>query len=99
MAPMDKKQELIDKLKAYDPSFDEDLLGRAFDFSMKAHESQIRASGDPYFSHPLQVANILADLKLDSHSIITALLHDTVEDTLETIETIRKKFGPNSQTG
>lgn len=91
---MNKKQELIDKLKAYDPSVDVELVGRAFDFSIKAHESQTRESGDPYFSHPLQVAHILADLKLDSHSIITALLHDTVEDTLETIETIGKQFGP-----
>lgn len=91
---MDKKQELIDKLKSYDPSVDAALVERAFDFSTKAHASQLRASGDPYFSHPLQVAHILADLKLDSHSIITALLHDTVEDTLETIETIQKQFGP-----
>jgi GTP pyrophosphokinase len=91
---MNGKAELIQKLKAYDPSADEELISRAFDFSEKAHASQKRASGDPYFLHPLQVANILADLKLDAYSIVTALLHDTVEDTLCTLEEIEATFGP-----
>ncbi|MGH6891982.1 MAG: RelA/SpoT family protein, partial [Dongiaceae bacterium] len=75
------------------PGADEDLLNRAYVFSMKAHGSQSRASGDPYFSHPLGVAEILTRLKLDSASIITGLLHDTVEDTEATLEQIEKMFG------
>jgi GTP pyrophosphokinase len=86
--------ELVERLKAYDPNADEDLLNRAYVFSMKAHGSQVRASGDPFFSHPLEVAALLADLHLDCYSIITALLHDTVEDTLATLEEIETLFGP-----
>jgi len=90
---MIKEFELIQKLKAYDPDLDEDLIHRAYVFSMKAHGSQVRASGDPYFSHPLEVAGVLVDLKMDPASIVTGLLHDTVEDTLTTIADIRKLFG------
>ncbi len=72
---------------------DEDAINRAYVFSMKAHGSQKRASGDPYFSHPLEVAGILTQLKLDGASIITALLHDTIEDTLATLEEIESLFG------
>jgi guanosine-3',5'-bis(diphosphate) 3'-pyrophosphohydrolase len=86
--------ELVERLKSYDPSADEDLLNRAYVFSMKAHGSQVRASGDPYFSHPLEVASLLVDLHLDCYSIVTALLHDTVEDTLATLEEIQALFGP-----
>ncbi len=90
---MIKEFELLQRLKAYDPEVDDDLIHRAYVFSMKAHGSQVRASGDPYFSHPLEVAGILVDLKLDPSSIVTGLLHDTVEDTLTTIDDIKKLFG------
>jgi GTP pyrophosphokinase len=92
---MIKQYELIEKLKSYDPNVDEALVNKAYEFSMKAHSSQVRASGDPYFSHPLEVAEILIDLRLDSYSVITGLLHDTVEDTLATLTDIRKEFGPD----
>src|SRR5262247_826912 len=90
---MIRQFELVERVKAYDPGADEDLLNRAYVFSMKAHGSQSRASGDPYFSHPLGVAEILTRLKLDSASIATALLHDTVEDTDATLEQIEHLFG------
>ncbi|SDF80244.1 GTP pyrophosphokinase [Limimonas halophila] len=90
---MMRQFELVERVKAYDPQADEDALNRAYVFAMKAHGSQTRASGDPYFSHPLEVAGILTDLKLDTSSIITALLHDTVEDTNTSMEDIRKSFG------
>ena len=86
--------ELVERLKAYDPNADEDLINRAYVFSVKSHGSQVRDSGDPYFSHPIEVAGILTELKLDSQSIVTGLLHDTVEDTVATIEEIEKFFGP-----
>ncbi len=85
--------ELVERLKAYDPNVDEDLINRAYVFSVKSHGSQVRDSGDPYFSHPIEVAGILTELKLDSQSIVTGLLHDTVEDTVATIEEIEKFFG------
>src|SRR5271155_1038344 len=91
---MIRQFELVERLKAYDPSADEDLLNRAYVFSMKAHGSQVRASGAPYFSHPLEVAALLVDLRLDCYSIVTALLHDTVEDTLASLEEIEGLFGP-----
>ncbi|MBM3485466.1 MAG: bifunctional (p)ppGpp synthetase/guanosine-3',5'-bis(diphosphate) 3'-pyrophosphohydrolase [Alphaproteobacteria bacterium] len=91
---MIRQVELVDRVRAYDPATDEEALNRAYVFSMKAHGTQKRASGDPYFSHPLEVAGILTDLKLDSGSIVTALLHDTVEDTGATIEEIQRLFGP-----
>ena len=69
-----RQVELVDRVKAYDPDADEDLLNEAYVYAMKAHGGQTRASGDPYFSHPLEVAGILTDYKLDSASIITALL-------------------------
>ena len=90
---MIRQFELVERVADYDSHVDEDLLNRAYVFSMKAHGSQMRASGDPYFSHPVEVAGILADYKLDCATIVTALLHDTVEDTLATTEQIRKLFG------
>ena len=75
---MIRQFELVERVKGYDPSTDEKVLNRAYVFAMKAHGSQTRASGDPYFSHPLEVAGILTDYKVDSASIITALLHDTI---------------------
>ncbi|MGH6932766.1 MAG: RelA/SpoT family protein [Dongiaceae bacterium] len=90
---MIRQFELVERVKAYDPGADEDAINRAYVFSMKAHGSQERASGDPYFLHPLEVANILTNMKLDSASIITALLHDTVEDTHTTLEQLELMFG------
>ena len=90
---MIRQFELVERVKAYDPSADEEALNRAYVFAMKAHGSQKRASGDPYFSHSLEVAGILAGMKLDSQSIITGLLHDVVEDTVATLPDIEKMFG------
>jgi len=91
---MMRQFELVERVRAYDPNADEDALNRAYVFAMKAHGSQTRESGDPYFSHPLEVAGILTDLKLDHNSIVTALLHDLVEDTDTSLEEIEKAFGP-----
>jgi RelA/SpoT family (p)ppGpp synthetase len=88
-----RQYELVEKVRSYDPDADEALINRAYVFSMKAHGSQKRASGDPYFSHPIEVAGILTDLKLDDQTIATAILHDTIEDTLATPEEILKLFG------
>jgi GTP pyrophosphokinase len=90
---MIRQFELVELVKGYDPGADEDTLKRAYVFSMKAHGSQSRASGDPYFSHPLGVAEILTRMKLDGASIATALLHDTVEDTDATLDQIEQLFG------
>ncbi len=91
---MMRQFELVERVKSYDPSADEGALNRAYVFSMKAHGTQKRASGDPYFSHPVEVAGILAGMRLDSSSIVTGLLHDTVEDTLVSLEEIERMFGP-----
>src|SRR6476646_3177364 len=91
---MMRQFELVERVRTYDPAVNEDALNRAYVFSMKAHGAQMRASGDPYFSHPVEVAGILAQMKLDSSSIITGLLHDTVEDTLATLDDIDRVFGP-----
>src|SRR5271167_4331231 len=85
--------ELIDRVKQYNPAANEDLLNRAYVYAMRAHGEQKRASGDPYFSHPLQVAAILTDLKLDDATIAAALLHDTIEDTDATRTEIDRLFG------
>jgi RelA/SpoT family (p)ppGpp synthetase len=90
-----RQYELIEKVRSYDPDADEGMINRAYVFSMKAHGTQTRASGDPYFSHPIEVAGILTDLKLDDETIVTAILHDTIEDTIATPEEIERLFGPN----
>ncbi|HTH96177.1 MAG TPA: bifunctional (p)ppGpp synthetase/guanosine-3',5'-bis(diphosphate) 3'-pyrophosphohydrolase [Stellaceae bacterium] len=90
---MIRQFELVERVRAYDPGADEDALNKAYVFSMQAHGSQKRASGDPYFSHPVEVAGILSQMKLDAASIVTGLLHDTVEDTVATLEDITKLFG------
>ena len=92
---MIRQFELVERVQAYDPDADEDALNRAYVYGLKKHGSQLRASGDPYFSHPLEVAGILTDMKMDGTTIATALLHDTVEDTLASLEDIQKQFGPN----
>jgi guanosine-3',5'-bis(diphosphate) 3'-pyrophosphohydrolase len=89
-----RQYDLIDRVKSYNPNANEDLLNRAYVYAMLAHGSQTRASGDPYFSHPLEVAAILTDLKLDDATIVAALLHDTIEDTAATRGEIDEKFGP-----
>ena len=88
-----RQVELVEKVKSYDPFVEEELLNKAYIYSMRAHGSQKRASGDPYFSHPLEVAGILADYKFDSKTIITALLHDVVEDTEKNLRDIKRNFG------
>lgn len=88
-----RQTELIDRVKVYDPGVDEALLNKAYVYAMKAHGKQFRASGDPYFAHPLEVAALLTDMKLDESTIATALLHDTIEDTVATYEDIEKNFG------
>ncbi len=90
---MMRQFELVERVRTYEPGADEDALNRAYVFTVKAHGTQKRASGDPYFSHPVEVAGILSDKRLDSASIITGLLHDTVEDTDVTVDEIRKTFG------
>ena len=90
---MIRQFELVEQVKSYDAAADEDAINRAYVFSMKAHGAQMRASGDPFFSHPLEVAGILTGYKLDTASIITALLHDTIEDTPATLESIEDHFG------
>ena len=86
-------EELINKVKIYNKFLDPERLNKAYDFAVKAHVNQKRASGDPYSVHPIEVANILTDLKLDSATITTGLLHDTIEDTHATYETIKGEFG------
>src|SRR3954470_10687999 len=91
---MMRQYDLVDRVRTYNPDTNEDLLNRAYVYAMKAHGEQTRASGDPYFSHPLEVAAILTDLKLDDATIVAALLHDTIEDTEATRAEIDHVFGP-----
>ena len=86
-------EDLINKVKIYNKFLNPEKLNKAYDFAIKAHSNQKRASGDPYSIHPIEVANILTDLKLDSATITTGLLHDTIEDTYATYETIKGEFG------
>ena len=90
---MMRQYELVERVAAYNPQVDEDLLNRAYVYAMQKHGAQKRASGDPYFSHPLEVAGILTDLKLDDASIVVGLLHDTIEDTTATRDEISTIFG------
>ncbi|MER0239290.1 bifunctional (p)ppGpp synthetase/guanosine-3',5'-bis(diphosphate) 3'-pyrophosphohydrolase [Fulvimarina sp. MAC8] len=91
---MMRQYELVEKVAAYRPELDEALLNRAYVYAMQKHGAQKRASGDPYFSHPLEVAAILTELRLDEATIATALLHDTIEDTDATRKEIDQLFGP-----
>jgi RelA/SpoT family (p)ppGpp synthetase len=95
---MMRQYELIERVRSYNPNTDEALLNRAYVYAMKAHGEQKRASGDPYFSHPLEVAAILTDLKLDDATIAAALLHDTIEDTQTTRDEIDQLFGHDIAT-
>ena len=91
--PIMRQYELVERVRRYNPNTDEALLNRAYVYAMKAHGAQTRASGAPYISHPLEVAAILTDLKLDDSTIVAALLHDTIEDTRVTRAEINRKFG------
>ena len=95
---MMRQYDLVERVKKYNPKADEDLLNRAYVYAMKAHGEQKRASGDPYFSHPLEVAAILTGLKLDDSTIVAALLHDTIEDTEATRAEIDQIFGKDIGT-
>jgi len=88
-----RQYELVERVKAYHPDVDEHMLNAGYVFAVAKHGSQKRASGDPYFSHPVAVAGLLADLKMDEHTIIAGLLHDTVEDTDATLGDIEGLFG------
>jgi GTP diphosphokinase / guanosine-3',5'-bis(diphosphate) 3'-diphosphatase len=92
---MIRQFELVERVQAYDPDADEDVLNRAYVYGLKKHGNQLRASGDPYFSHPVEVAGILAEMRLDTASIVTGLLHDTLEDTDATRDEIAGLFGEN----
>jgi GTP pyrophosphokinase len=91
--PIKSVAELCDKIKSYHPAAPIHIIEKAYLFSEKAHEGQMRRSGEPYISHPLNVAGILADLHLDIDTIVTGLLHDTVEDTAVTLEDVKREFG------
>src|ERR1700710_1005363 len=90
---MMRQYDLVDRVRAYNPDTNEDLLNRAYVYAMKAHGAQTRASGDPYFSHPLEVAAIVTNLKRDDATIVAALLHDTIEDTEASRSEIDQVFG------
>src|SRR5512132_2855300 len=86
-------EDILDKVESYKPDFDEELLQKAYIFSAREHRGQTRSSGDPYLIHPLNVAYILAEMRLDETSIAVGLLHDVLEDTLTTKETLQQMFG------
>ncbi|MGB7698763.1 MAG: HD domain-containing protein, partial [Methylovirgula sp.] len=92
---MMRQYELVERVRRYNPHADEELLDRAYVYAMRAHGAQKRASGDPFFSHPLEVAAILTELRLDDATIVAAMLHDTIEDTDSTREEIDRVFGPD----
>jgi guanosine-3',5'-bis(diphosphate) 3'-pyrophosphohydrolase len=91
---MIRLNDILDRVSSYNPSADLELIRKAYVFSAKVHQGQIRLSGEPYLIHPMEVAAILADLKLDVPTVVTGLLHDTVEDTLTTLEELENIFGP-----
>ncbi|TVR10036.1 MAG: bifunctional (p)ppGpp synthetase/guanosine-3',5'-bis(diphosphate) 3'-pyrophosphohydrolase [Salinarimonadaceae bacterium] len=91
---MMRQYQLVERVKRYNPNTDETLLNKAYIYALRAHGSQRRASGDPFFAHPLEVAAILTDLRLDDATIIAAVLHDTIEDTEATLEEINQIFNP-----
>src|SRR5438270_5489661 len=91
---MIRLNDILEKVSAYHPDADVDLVKKAYVYSAKVHQGQLRKSGEPYLVHPLEVAGLLAKLKLDEASIVTGLLHDTIEDTLATPEELAELFGP-----
>jgi GTP diphosphokinase / guanosine-3',5'-bis(diphosphate) 3'-diphosphatase len=91
-------EQIIDKVRSYQPTADAELIRRAYNFAKAAHEGQKRKSGDPYFSHPASVAGIITDLRLDTASVCAGLLHDVVEDTLATTGDLEREFGAEIAT-
>ena len=87
------QEDLIKKVKTYNKFLNPETLSKAYSFALNAHKNQKRDSGDPYLMHPVAVAGILTDLKLDSATIATGLLHDTIEDTNTSYKTVQKEFG------
>src|SRR3972149_7624252 len=92
---MVRLEDILEKVAAYSPRADLDLIKKAYVVSGVLHQGQIRQAVDPYLTHPMEVANILADLKMDVQSVATGLLHDTVEDTHTTLEKLEELFGPD----
>ena len=90
--------ELVTKIREYNPVADVGMVEGAYEFSAKVHRGQKRLSGEPYLTHPLAVAGIIADMRLDVPTVVTGLLHDTVEDTLTTLQEIDGEFGSDSIT-
>lgn len=90
---MNETQALVTQIKSYNPAVDPGAIGGAVDFARRMHEGQTRASGEPYYTHPLEVAVILADMRMDTATIVTAILHDTLEDTPATFDELKGKFG------
>jgi len=88
-------EEILDRVAKHHPGDNLDLVRRAYIFSAKEHKGQVRASGEPYLTHPLEVANILAEMKMDAVTVSVGLLHDVVEDTLTTLDKIEELFGPD----
>ncbi len=88
-----RKEELVSRIESYNPGFDDAIIREAYDYAKTMHEGQMRETGEPYYTHPVEVACILSDLKMDTGSITTAILHDTLEDTPATFEDLEKKFG------
>ncbi|HTP65762.1 MAG TPA: HD domain-containing protein, partial [Geobacteraceae bacterium] len=91
---MIRLNDILDRVSVYNPAADLDMIRKAYVFSAKVHQGQNRLSGEPYLIHPMEVAAILADLKLDVPTVVTGLLHDTVEDTLTTLYELERIFGP-----
>ena len=85
--------DILDKTQSYLSPPEQELIEKAYIFSASVHQGQVRLSGEPYLTHPVEVAGILADMKLDAATVVTGLLHDTVEDTLATLPQIREAFG------
>ncbi|MCB1532198.1 MAG: bifunctional (p)ppGpp synthetase/guanosine-3',5'-bis(diphosphate) 3'-pyrophosphohydrolase [Alphaproteobacteria bacterium] len=86
------QEQLIDQIKDYNENFDAQIISNAYDYAKVMHEGQMRSSGEPYYTHPVEVASILAEMKMDTATIVTAILHDTLEDTDATYEDLEKKF-------
>jgi GTP pyrophosphokinase len=91
---MIRLNDILEKILSYNPAADLDVVRRAYVFSAKVHQGQVRLSGEPYLVHPMEVAAVLADLRLDVQTVATGLLHDTLEDTLTTFEELVTIFGP-----
>ena len=91
--------DLIALVRNYNPRTNEDLIRRAYDYGRRMHEGQFRHSGEPYFTHPVAVAAILTEMRLDDATIVTALLHDTIEDTGSTYGAVARRFGAGEHSG